>query len=159
MDQRELKKLVQLMNDNGLVELEIEREGERLHLRKADPSAAGPAMVTMAGMPYGGMPMAGMPAAPVPLDGEVPEAIPAIDPDLKEIRSPMVGTFYRRPSPDSDAYVEMGSNVDESTVVCIIEAMKVNNEIKAEIEAEILEILVEDGQPVEFDQPLFRVRT
>ena len=159
MDQRELKKLVQLMNDNGLVELEIEREGERLHLRKADPSAAGPTMVSMAGLPYAGMPLAGMPGGPGLPEAAAAEAAPVVEPDLKEIRSPMVGTFYRRSSPDAEAYVELGSNVDEGTVVCIIEAMKVNNEIKAEIEAEIVEVLVEDGQPVEFDQPLFRVRT
>ena len=70
----------------------------------------------------------------------------------------MVGTFYRRPSPDADPYVKVGASVDEDTVVCIVEAMKVNNEIKAEIDGDIVEILVEDGHPVEFDQPLFRVR-
>ena len=83
---------------------------------------------------------------------------PAVDPSLKEIRSPMVGTFYRRPSPDVDPYVKVGGAVDEDTVVCIVEAMKVNNEIKAEMDGDIVEILVEDGHPVEFDQPLFRVR-
>ncbi len=157
MDQRELKKLVQLMNDNGLIELEIEREGERLHLRKAEP--AGTNMPMMA-MPMAGghmMPMA--PAAPASAEAEAEaeaEAVP--DPSLKEIRSPMVGTFYRRPSPDSDPFVDTGDSIDDETVVCIVEAMKVNNEIKAELDGEIVEVLVEDGHPVEFDQPLFRVR-
>ena len=160
MDQRELKKLVQLMNDNGLVELEIEREGERLHLRKADPSAAGTTVYPFPGMPgmapFGidghGLPAAGQGAAEEPSEDVAPPS------NLKEIHSPMVGTFYRRPSPDSDPYVEVGSDVNEESVVCILEAMKVNNEIKAELEGEILEVLVEDGQPVEFDQPLFLVR-
>ena len=70
----------------------------------------------------------------------------------------MVGTFYRRPSPDQDPYADVGATVGPDSVVCIVEAMKVNNEIKAEISGEIVEILVEDGHPVEFDQPLFRVK-
>jgi acetyl-CoA carboxylase biotin carboxyl carrier protein len=70
----------------------------------------------------------------------------------------MVGTFYRRPSPDADPYVGVGDTVGESTVVCIVEAMKVNNEIKAELRGEIVQVLVEDGHPVEYDQPLFRVK-
>jgi acetyl-CoA carboxylase biotin carboxyl carrier protein len=70
----------------------------------------------------------------------------------------MVGTFYRRPSPESQPYVEVGATVKTGSVVCIVEAMKVNNEIKAEMEGEVVEVLVEDGHPVEFDQPLFRVR-
>ncbi len=161
MDQRELKKLVQLMNDNGLIELEIEREGERLHLRKAEPPGTTPPLVHMSGMGMAGggvaMPMAGQMPVTMP-QPDAAEAEAAPDPSLKEIRSPMVGTFYRRPSPDSDAYVEIGANVDDETIVCIVEAMKVNNEIKAELDGEIVEILAEDGHPVEFDQPLFRVR-
>jgi acetyl-CoA carboxylase biotin carboxyl carrier protein len=158
MDQRELKKLVQLMNDNGLIELEIEREGERLHLRKAEPPGTTPPLVHMSGMPMGGSPMMAMPAAAGAPDAAAAPAEPEIDPRLKDLCSPMVGTFYRRPSPDADAYVDVGDSVDEETIVCIVEAMKVNNEIKAELDGEIVEVLVEDGQPVEFDQPLFRVR-
>ena len=157
MDQRELKKLVQLMNDNGLIELEIEREGERLHLRKAEPPGTTPPLVHMSGMPVGGVPMPMAAAAPAPA-ADAAAAEPEVDPRLKEIRSPMVGTFYRRPSPDADAYVDVGANVEEETIVCIVEAMKVNNEIKAELDGEVVEVLVEDGHPVEFDQPLFRVR-
>jgi acetyl-CoA carboxylase biotin carboxyl carrier protein len=159
MEHRELKKLVQLMNDNSLIELEIEREGERVHLRKADPAGAQAAAAHAAHMANAAM--TGIPmgiAAPVAAAPEA-EAEPAVDPALKEIRSPMVGTFYRRPAPDQEAYVDVGSSVDEETVVCIVEAMKVNNDIMAELDGDIVEILVEDGQPVEFDQPLFRVRT
>ncbi|MDJ0522300.1 MAG: acetyl-CoA carboxylase biotin carboxyl carrier protein [Planctomycetota bacterium] len=159
MDQRELKKLVQLMNDNGLIELEIEREGERLHLRKAEPPGSTPPLVHMTGMPVGAAPMMAMPGAGAPAPAaETPAEEAKPDPNLKEIRSPMVGTFYRRPSPDADAYVDVGDSVEEETIVCIVEAMKVNNEIKAELDGEVVEVLVDDGHPVEFDQPLFRVR-
>ncbi|MDA1195615.1 MAG: acetyl-CoA carboxylase biotin carboxyl carrier protein [Planctomycetota bacterium] len=155
MEHRELKRLVQLMNDNGLVELEIEREGERIHLRKVDPTAGRTMAVPMGALPMHGMP--GMVPGAAPAVGVEAET-PADDPRLKFIRSPMVGTFYRRPAPDQPAYAEVGAAVGEESVVCIIEAMKVNNEIKAEIEGDIVEVLAEDGQPVEFDQPLFRVR-
>jgi acetyl-CoA carboxylase biotin carboxyl carrier protein len=149
MDHRELKKLVQLMNDNELVELEIERNGERVHLRKSAPEVVRALPPDLSGY--------ALPApAAAPAADEGPAAPP---PGVKEIRSPMVGTFYRRPSPDAGPYVEVGQSIGEETVVCIVEAMKVNNEIKAELEGEILEILVEDGQPVEFDQPLFLIQT
>ena len=78
---------------------------------------------------------------------------------VEEILSPMVGTFYRKPSPESDSYVEVGSKVSEDTIVCIVEAMKLFNEIEAELEGEVVEILVEDGDLVEYGQPLFRVKT
>jgi acetyl-CoA carboxylase biotin carboxyl carrier protein len=150
MDQRELKKLVQLMNENDLVELEIEREGERVHLRKSAPEV-------VRVMPGASAPVASSPAAGVtPVPEETEAGLP---PGVVEMRSPMVGTFYRRPSPDASAYVDVGDVVDEDTVVCIVEAMKVNNEIKAEMEGEIVEVLVEDGQPVEYDQPLFLVKS
>ena len=152
MDHTELKKLVELMNDNELVELEIEQDGLRVSLKKAGAVAQ-----TIAPVPAAMPPV----VAPVPAaGGGEPEATggAAEVPGPKLIKSPMVGTFYRRPSPDSDAYVEVGATVDAERVVCIVEAMKVNNEIKAEVHGEILEILAEDGQPVEYDEPLFRVK-
>jgi acetyl-CoA carboxylase biotin carboxyl carrier protein len=160
MDHRELKKLVQLMNDNGLVELEVEEQGLRVLLRKA---GAGVTAVPMVGAvaapglvnPGGGAAPAGPGNGPA---GAGPDAPPARPPGTKDICSPMVGTFYRRPSPDSQPYVNVGDRVKTDTVVCIVEAMKVNNEIKAEMDGEVTEALVEDGHPVEFDQPLFRVR-
>lgn len=158
MDHRELKRLVQLMNENGLVELEIEQEGSRISLRKAGAYAAAPVF-----LPSGGA------AAPTPLPGAAPAApLPAAAGEgggpgpapagTKDILSPMVGTFYRRPSPEAAPYVQVGDRVAKDTVVCIVEAMKLNNEIKAELEGEVLEVLAEDGTPVEFDQPLFRVK-
>jgi acetyl-CoA carboxylase biotin carboxyl carrier protein len=158
MDHRELKRLVQLMNENGLVELEIEQEGSRISLRKAGAYAAAPVYVQGpgSGAPAPAIPPAAAGGAALPAAGEGPGAPP---PGARDVLSPMVGTFYRRPSPEASPYVQVGDRVGKDTVVCIVEAMKLNNEIKAEMEGEVLEILVEDGQPVEFDQPLFRVRT
>lgn len=157
MDHRDLKKLVQLMNDNGLVELKLETENARVSLRKA-----GPIEPTMQMMPAMGMPNMAMHQMAPPQPAATPAAAEAAPegppPGTKDICSPMVGTFYRRPSPDDDPYVKVGDNIDSDTVVCIVEAMKVNNEIKAEMSGEVVEILVEDGQPVEFDQPLFRIK-
>jgi len=148
MDHTELKKLVELMNDNELVELEIEQDGLRVSLKKAGAHAPAPLAA-----------MAAPVVAPVAAPAEAPVASGVADvPGTQLIRSPMVGTFYRRPSPDSEPYVEVGATVDAESVICIVEAMKVNNEIKAEIKGEVLEVLVEDGQPVEFDEPLFRVK-
>ncbi len=152
MEHRELKKLVELMNENGLVELEIEEEGRRISMRKAGASGVVAMPANMAAMPAAIAPAAAAGAAPAAAEPAGPP------PGTKEILSPMVGTFYRRPSPDQDAYAEEGATVGPDTVVCIVEAMKVNNEIKAEMSGEIVEILVEDGHPVEFDQPLFRVK-
>ena len=147
MDHRELKKLVQLMNDNELVELEIEQEGLRVCLRK-------PGAGTLPAAPiYAPAP------APAPAGGAQDPAEPeGPPPGTKDIRSPMVGTFYRRPNPEAEPYIDVGSTVEPESVVCIVEAMKVNNEIKAELGGDVVEILAEDGQPVEFDQPLFRVK-
>jgi len=153
MDHRELKRLVQLMNENGLVELEIEQEGSRISLRKAGAYAA-QAVYLPAGAGAPATPPATVPVSLSPIaavDGAPP-------PGTQDILSPMVGTFYRRASPDVAPYIQIGDRVARNTVVCIVEAMKLNNEIKSEIEGELLEILVEDGHPVEFDQPLFRVK-
>jgi len=153
MDIAELKKLVKLMNENDLVELEIEEQGSTIRLRKA-PAVPGfsPAALAAHALPTViAVPNAAAPApAPVAPTGPPPGTV--------EIRSPIVGTFYRTPSPESPAYVSAGDRVKAESVVCIIEAMKVMNEIKAEISGEIVEVLVENGEAVEYDQPLFRVK-
>lgn len=155
MDHRELKRLVQLMNENGLVELEIEQEGSRISLRKAGAYASAP--VYLPGAAAAPPPsMGAAAAAPLPeAAGGAPGPAPA---GTRDILSPMVGTFYRRPSPDASPFVQVGDRLGKDTVVCIVEAMKLNNEIKAEFDGELLEVLAEDGEPVEFDQPLFRVK-
>jgi acetyl-CoA carboxylase biotin carboxyl carrier protein len=153
MDIAELKKLVKLMNENDLVELEIEEQGSTVRLRKAAP--------------VHGLPPAALPAAtaiyPPPAAAAAAPAAPAAPlgppPGTQEIRSPIVGTFYRTPSPEAPAFVNVGDRVTTETIVCIIEAMKVMNEIKAEVSGEVVEVLVENGAAVQYDQPLFRVRT
>jgi acetyl-CoA carboxylase biotin carboxyl carrier protein len=149
MDLDNLKSLIALMNDNDLVEIEIEEEGHKVRLVKKPEvvvtRAEAPAMPVQ---PSFGAPMEGMPAA----------AAPAHPPDTVTINSPMVGTFYRQPSPDAEPYVEVGQDVTPDTVLCIIEAMKVMNEIKAEADGKILEILVGNGEPVEYGQPLFLLK-
>ncbi len=149
-----LKQLIALMNENDLAEIELVHEnGRKIRLRKAIDES--PRMVAV---------MPGMaPAAPARPEGSVSAAAAPSGPtplaaNVREITSPMVGTFYRSPSPDADAYVDVGDGVNEESVVCIIEAMKVMNEIKAEVEGEVVEVLVESGEPVEYGQPLFRVR-
>ncbi len=155
MDHRELKRLVQLMNENGLVELEIEQEGSRISLRKAGAYAS-----QQVYLPAGSAAQAATAPATVPasLTPSITVEEGAAPPGTRDILSPMVGTFYRRASPDVAPYIQIGDRVARDTVVCIVEAMKLNNEIKAEFEGELLEILVEDGRPVEFDQPLFRIK-
>ena len=142
------------MKENDLVEIDIQHGEDRLALRRAQPqqAAIGPIMTAMpAGRPDGDAPGPGAGRRTRP--GRRQEAR-----SLLEIKSPIVGTFYEAPSPDSDPYVEPGSRVDSQTVVCIIEAMKVMNEIKAEVSGTIVEKTVKNGQAVEYGQVLFRVR-
>lgn len=146
MDTKEIAELIELMAKGNLSELEVEREGFRIRLRKEPPPAAAHPHIVYPSH-----------AALVPPEKLKELAAPAAE-TFREIRSPMVGVFYRSPSPDSAPYVEVGQEVNENTVVCIIEAMKVMNEIKAEMRGIITEVLAENGKPVDFDRPLFRVR-
>lgn len=150
MDITELEKLVKLMNDNDLVELEIEEEGSSVRLRKAPAVAAYPP-VPAAYLQGGPPPASGAAPAPAP----VPSGPP---PGTVEIRSPIVGTFYKSPSPESPPFVGPGDRVKPDSVVCIIEAMKVMNEIKAEVSGRITRIAVEDATPVSYGQVLFEVK-
>jgi acetyl-CoA carboxylase biotin carboxyl carrier protein len=143
MDIEEIKQLVQLMVDNDISELSM-TDGERRISLKRGPSGL-PAVVG------GAVPAIAAPA-------QSPAAPQAPAETLLEIKSPMVGTFYAAPSPDSDAYVSVGSTVSDDTVVCIVEAMKVMNEIKAECAGTVVEVCVKNAQPVEYGQVLFRVR-
>jgi acetyl-CoA carboxylase biotin carboxyl carrier protein len=143
MDLDEIRQILQLMDENDLAEFELERDGLRIALRKA---VAGVPMVTA-------LPQAAAPA----------QAVAATPPEAKDegkfayVTSPMVGTFYVAPSPDSPPFVNVGDAVGKDTVVCILEAMKVMNEIKAELDGTVVEILVENAEPVEYGEPLFRV--
>jgi acetyl-CoA carboxylase biotin carboxyl carrier protein len=144
LDLAELRRLVSLMETRELAEVEVELEGKRVRVVRA---GAAPAFAASA------------PAAPpAAAAAAAPAAEPVPDKRGLEITSPMVGTFFRAPSPDAAPYVEVGDVIQKDTVVCIVEAMKVMNEIKADIGGEVLEILVQNGEPVEFGQPLFLVK-
>ena len=152
----ELRELIGLLRDNGLAELELENEGFRVRLRRdserAESSHAPAQHYAPAPAPA---PAASGPAHP----GTQASTAAAQDQDLHIIPSPIVGTFYRSPSPSADAFVKIGSNVEPDTVVCIIEAMKLMNEIQAEMSGEVVKIYVENGQPVEYGQPLFGIQS
>jgi acetyl-CoA carboxylase biotin carboxyl carrier protein len=162
----ELRELIALLRDNGLAELELEREDFRVRLRREGTAAysndgsaftvtemvRNPAAVSPAPAP------AASPAAPPPLHPAAP-ATASENQDLHIISSPIVGTFYRSPSPSAEPFVKIGSNVEPLSVVCIIEAMKLMNEIQAEATGEVVKIYVENGQPVEYGQPLFGIKS
>ena len=159
MDLKDIKAIIDLMKKNDLAEFQMEKEGFKIRIKRG-PEGYVPSMVRTvdASVPA---PVA-LPAAnvtPSPTLGQPAQTTETPPANVKEIVSPMVGTFYRAPSPDSAAFVEIGQQVDEETVVCIIEAMKVMNEIKAEVKGTIIEIQAESAKPVEFGQTLFKVKT
>ncbi|MBI3855023.1 MAG: acetyl-CoA carboxylase biotin carboxyl carrier protein [Planctomycetes bacterium] len=148
MNLDEIKSILQLMEDNKLVEFEYEDDGRRIKLRRAEDrvvTAALPVALPAA------VPMAAA-GAPAAAAAEAPCAA-----NLSEFKSPLVGTFYRSAKPDSDSFVNVGDEVGPEKVLCIIEAMKVMNEIKAEMSGIVREILVKNGQAVEFGEPMFLI--
>ena len=148
-DIKEIKAVIDLMKKHDLAVFEIEKEGFRLKLQRG--GSAPQATVAVPAEPT--VSPKAVPAAEPPPAAKAIESVP-----MKEIVSPMVGTFYRAASPDTPSFVEVGKPITEETVVCIIEAMKVMNEIKAETSGVIAEVLAENGKPVQFGQALFRVR-
>jgi acetyl-CoA carboxylase biotin carboxyl carrier protein len=155
MELEQIKAIIAMMKENDLSEFSMEQDGLKIRIKRgpegfqqtvsvpapiAAPSVAAPAAVT----------------APTSTPAEAPPV--SVTAGIKYITSPMVGTLYRAPSPDAPPYIEVGQSVDDETVVCIIEAMKVMNEIKAEIRGVITEVLVDNAKPVEFGQKLFAVR-
>ena len=156
MDIQKIKQVVDLMKKSELSEFEFQEQDFKLRIKRDTPGRV-VAVPTAAPAPQ---PVAVAPAAaPAPVAAPASAPAPAAaDPSLKVITSPMVGTFYAAPSPDAPAFVGVGSQVKGDTVVCIIEAMKVMNEIQAEIAGTVVECLVANGTSVEFGQPLFRVK-
>ena len=150
MDLRKLKTLIDLVSESNISELEITEAEGKVRIVKASPAAA--PVYGMAGMQ---MQPAAMAAGPALIAAPVVEAPAA--PEGKIIKSPMVGTFYRSANPGSKAFAEIGDSIKEGQAVCIIEAMKIMNEIEADCEGKLLRILCENGQAVEFGQPLFLV--
>jgi acetyl-CoA carboxylase biotin carboxyl carrier protein len=153
MDLKDIKAIIDLMRKNAISEFEMERQDFKIKLKRGASGGIAPVDEPNA------VPYALPPAAPAPgLPAAAPAPAAAASPSLLEIKSPMIGTFYRAPSPESPNYVEIGAEVMPETVVCLIEAMKVMNEIKAEAKGVVTHILVENAKPVEFGQPMFRIR-
>ena len=154
MDLKDIRAIIELMKKNSVSEFELEKQDFKIRLKRGmnGVSSTTVSYDESSAVAYGQPPVAiaGQAAGPQP-----PQVSP--NPEL-EIKSPMIGTFYRSPSPDSAPYVEVGVEVSPETVVCIIEAMKVMNEIKAEAKGVITQMLVENAKPVEFGQPLFKLR-
>ena len=155
MELEKIKQLVDMMKDNDLSELEIVDGETRVMLKRGGGGHAVPQVVAMPSVvsPGGAMPINGM----TPAEQVIPTAEAEPETNIVEIVSPIVGTFFAAPSPDADPFVEVGTEVEEETVVCIIEAMKVLNEVKSEIKGTVKKILVDNGQAVEYGQPLFLV--
>jgi acetyl-CoA carboxylase biotin carboxyl carrier protein len=161
LDFNELRKLVAALNDTDVAELTLKNAQFELTLRKfsalsAAMPGAEPSALVSAGPPPPVAKAAKSEAAPTVESS--PLASPMVDANLLEITSPMVGTFYRAPAPDEPAFVNVGDRIQTGQTVCIIEAMKLMNELEAEVTGEIVEILVENAEPVEFGQPLMRVK-
>lgn len=156
MDLQEIRRIVELMNEHGLTDFDLSKKDFHLKLKK------GPDIEGISGL-LSSLPQVSAQAAPAPAAAPLPAAAgaaPAAAPvaDGAEITSPMVGTFYRKPAPDAPNFVEVGSSVSEGQTLCIIEAMKVMNEIKAERSGTITEIVAEDSNPVQFGDTLFRIK-
>ena len=150
MDIRKIKKLVEILEESSLAEIEIHEQEESIRLSRYPRD-----------LPVAAAPVAAAPIVAAPL-AATPEAAAASEtPELEEgyvVRAPMVGTFYASPNPESDPYVRVGQSIKAGDVVCIIEAMKMFNQIESEEDGKVVSVLVDSAQPVEFDQPLFIIR-
>ena len=148
MDIRKIKKLIELVEESGITELEVQEEEGTVRISRAAPAVA-PAAIQYAAAPVA--PAVAPAAAPV---AAAPAEAPAAEVSGHQVRSPMVGTFYRSPSPEAKAFVEVGQTVKVGDALCIVEAMKMMNRIEADKAGVVKAILVNDGEAVEFDQPL-----
>jgi acetyl-CoA carboxylase biotin carboxyl carrier protein len=152
VETKEIQDLIELISRSDFSTFELERDGFRIKLVRGEARLGAPlanaAAVSSAGP---------LPAPPAAAEAP-PAATPAVEDGLYELHSPIVGTFYRAPSPDTPSFTEVGKHVSKGQVLCIVEAMKVMNEIESEVDAEVVEILVKNGQPVEFGEVLFRLR-
>lgn len=149
----ELREVAELVNEYGFTDFEFENENIRVRLSKMTA-----APIVQAAHPVAAVAPISAPVAQTASEPKVESSAPAAAEDLYQITSPIVGTFYRSSAPDKDPYVKEGSQVAPETTVCIVEAMKLMNEIQAEVSGEVVKIYVENGQPVEFGQPLFGIR-
>lgn len=157
MDIKEIQSLIKFVAKSGASEVKLEMEDIKITIRTGDSSSTSETTIVQQ-IPMAQAPMA---TAPAPVATEAPSqpAAPAAEDDSKyiTIKSPIIGTFYRKPSPDKPSFVEVGQDINKGDVLCVIEAMKLFNDIESEVSGKVVKILVDDSSPVEFDQPLFLV--
>jgi acetyl-CoA carboxylase biotin carboxyl carrier protein len=161
MDFKQIQELIKMINKSNIGEVSIEEKGFKLTIKQKEEPVQQIITAPMPAQPVAAMVAAPVAAAPIPVAAAAPEkpARPAEPPagNAVTIKSPMIGTFYRSPSPDKPSFINVGDEVEPGKVVCIIEAMKLFNEIESEVKGRIIKVLVEDASPVEYDQPLFQV--
>ena len=164
MDLKQIKLVIDLMKRSDLTEFAVEEEGFKLKIRRGSnglPVVSSGGSHSGSNNPFPGyqpQPAPAPAAAPAPVAAQAPAAPAADDASIIYVKSPMVGTFYRSPSPESKMFAEVGTKITETSVVCIIEAMKIMNEIQSEVKGTVIEVLIENGQPVEYGQKLFKVK-
>jgi acetyl-CoA carboxylase biotin carboxyl carrier protein len=154
----DVREILELMRDNGLAEFEIERDGLKLRLRKDSTGSVVAAPIVAAAYTQSGVVAAAIPAT-TPAAHAAPPEVAGTEIELAVVKSPIVGTFYRSSEPGASAFVEIGASVKKGQVLCIIEAMKLMNEIDSEYDGEIINVYVENGQPVQYGERLFAIRT
>ena len=176
MNLKEIKDLIELVNDKGFAEFEIERQGFRLRISRfkesnpqiiqptpapiiISPALSGSADIVSGGATRRAIEPEAVSAPLSAVSAQKGAEAAAAQPELQIIKSPIVGTYYSAPSPESEPFVRIGDHISQETVVCIIEAMKLMNEIQAEVSGEVARIFVENGQPVEYGQSLFGIKT
>jgi len=160
LDLKQIKQVIDLMKRSDLTEFEFEEEGFKIKIKRG---AGGQPIISASPLSANPFPQTSVQPDPAPVQaGAKSQSLSATagidDAGIAYVKSPMVGTFYRSPSPENPSFIEVGAKVEEKTVVCIIEAMKIMNEIQAEIKGAVVEILVENGQPVEYGQRLFKIK-
>ena len=162
MDIKEIQSLIKFVAKSGASEVKLEMEDIKITIRTGSTGSSTPETTIVQQIPVAQAPSAGAPAAQAPAAAQEATATSdskKSDEDSKyiTIKSPIIGTFYRKPSPDKPPFVEVGSTINQGDVLCVIEAMKLFNDIESEVSGKIVKILVDDSSPVEFDQPLFLV--
>jgi acetyl-CoA carboxylase biotin carboxyl carrier protein len=161
MDFKQIQELIKMINKSNIGEVSIEEKGFKLTIKQKEEPVQQIIAAPVSAQPVAAIAAAPVAVAPAPVAAAAPEkpVRPAEPPagNSVTIKSPMIGTFYRSPSPDKPYFVNVGDDVEPGTVVCIIEAMKLFNEIESEVKGRIVKVLVEDASPVEYDQPLFQV--
>ncbi|KAB7528589.1 acetyl-CoA carboxylase biotin carboxyl carrier protein [Flagellimonas olearia] len=160
MDIKEIQSLIKFVAKSGASEVKLEMEDIKITIRTGSTSSSTPETTIVQQIPMAQAPAAPVAAAPAAQETAAPAAESASKSDDSKyitIKSPIIGTFYRKPSPDKPAFVEVGSTINQGDVLCVIEAMKLFNDIESEVSGKIVKVLVDDSSPVEFDQPLFLV--